>query len=57
MVQIVHARTATALALTSVKNEDKHEFSKIVEAVKVYGVSALSNYGSVFSNDFVTDAV
>jgi large subunit ribosomal protein L7Ae len=32
--QIVHSKTATALALTSVKNEDKHEFSKIVEAVK-----------------------
>jgi len=35
VVQIVHAKTATALCLTSVKNEDKHEFSKIVEAVKV----------------------
>lgn len=33
--QIVHSKTATALALTSVKNEDKHDFSKIVEAVKV----------------------
>jgi hypothetical protein len=33
--QIVHAKTATALCLTSVKNEDKHEFSKIVEAVNV----------------------
>jgi large subunit ribosomal protein L7Ae len=32
--QIVHAKTATALCLTSVKNEDKHEFSKIIEAVK-----------------------
>ncbi|KAH9552463.1 hypothetical protein CY35_09G067800 [Sphagnum magellanicum] len=31
---IVHSRTATALCLTSVKNEDKHDFSKIVEAVK-----------------------
>lgn len=35
LMQIVHAKTATALCLTSVKNEDKHEFSKIVEAVKV----------------------
>jgi len=35
VLQIVHAKTATALCLTSVKNEDKHEFSKIVEAVKV----------------------
>ena len=34
--QIVHSRTATALCLTSVKNEDKHDFSKIVEAVKVW---------------------
>lgn len=33
--QIVHKKTATALCLTSVKNEDKLEFSKIVEAVKV----------------------
>ncbi|KAG0572562.1 hypothetical protein KC19_VG105900 [Ceratodon purpureus] len=32
--QIVHSKTTTALALTSVKNEDKHEFSKIVESVK-----------------------
>ena len=32
--QIVHQKTATAVALTAVKNEDKHEFSKIVEAVK-----------------------
>lgn len=33
--QIVHKKTATALCLTSVKNEDKLELSKIVEAVKV----------------------
>lgn len=32
--QIVHKKTATALCLTSVKNEDKLEFGKIVEAVK-----------------------
>eukprot|EP00246_Nothoceros_aenigmaticus_P000751 TRINITY_DN10980_c0_g1_i1.p1 TRINITY_DN10980_c0_g1~~TRINITY_DN10980_c0_g1_i1.p1 ORF type:complete len:265 (-),score=66.56 TRINITY_DN10980_c0_g1_i1:700-1494(-) len=32
--EIVHSKTATALCLTSVKNEDKHDFSKIVEAVK-----------------------
>jgi hypothetical protein len=36
LLQIVHSRTATALCLTSVKNEDKHDFSKIVEAVKVH---------------------
>ena len=35
MLQIVHSKTATALCVTSVKNEDKLEFSKIVEAVKV----------------------
>lgn len=33
--QIVHKKTAAALCLTSVKNEDKLEFSKILEAVKV----------------------
>ncbi|KAL5987672.1 60S ribosomal protein L7a-1 [Asimina triloba] len=31
---IVHKKTATALCLTSVKNEDKMDFSKIVEAIK-----------------------
>merc|ERR1712051_442077 len=31
---IVHKKTATALCLTSVKNEDKMEFSRIVEAIK-----------------------
>lgn len=31
---IVHQKTATALALTSVKNEDKAEFSKIVDSIK-----------------------
>ncbi|OVA06266.1 Ribosomal protein L7A/L8 [Macleaya cordata] len=31
---IVHKKTASALCLTSVKNEDKMEFSKIVEAIK-----------------------
>eukprot|EP00475_Leptophrys_vorax_P004095 TRINITY_DN1242_c0_g1_i1.p1 TRINITY_DN1242_c0_g1~~TRINITY_DN1242_c0_g1_i1.p1 ORF type:complete len:270 (+),score=52.94 TRINITY_DN1242_c0_g1_i1:134-943(+) len=32
--QVVHSKTATALAITAVKNEDKGELSKIVEAVK-----------------------
>ncbi len=41
-MQIVHSRTATALCLTSVKNEDKHDFSKIVEAVKVLFSSSIS---------------
>eukprot|EP00244_Chara_vulgaris_P004551 TRINITY_DN18_c0_g1_i3.p1 TRINITY_DN18_c0_g1~~TRINITY_DN18_c0_g1_i3.p1 ORF type:complete len:265 (-),score=63.17 TRINITY_DN18_c0_g1_i3:1026-1820(-) len=31
---VVHKHTATALCFTSVKNEDKNEFSKIVEAIK-----------------------
>jgi len=31
---VVHQKTATALCLTSVKNEDKHDFSKLVEAIK-----------------------
>jgi large subunit ribosomal protein L7Ae len=33
--QIVHKKTASVLCLTSVKNEDKLEFSKVLEAVKV----------------------
>ncbi|KAG6491407.1 60S ribosomal protein L7a-2-like [Zingiber officinale] len=31
---IVHKKTATALCLTTVKNEDKLDFSKILEAIK-----------------------
>lgn len=31
---IVHKKTATCLALTKVKNEDMHDLSKLVEAVK-----------------------
>ena len=31
---VVHYKTATVLALTAVKPEDKHELSKIVESVK-----------------------
>lgn len=34
---VVHKKTATALALTGVKSEDKAEFGRIVEAVKVRG--------------------
>jgi hypothetical protein len=34
--QIVHKKTASVLCLTSVKNEDKLEFSKILEAIKVW---------------------
>lgn len=33
--QIVHKKTASVLCLTTVKNEDKMEFSKILEAIKV----------------------
>ncbi|RZS16825.1 hypothetical protein BHM03_00048882, partial [Ensete ventricosum] len=32
--QIVHKKTASVLCLTTVKNEDKLEFSKILEAIK-----------------------
>lgn len=35
VLQIVHKKTASVLCLTSVKNEDKMEFSKILEAIKV----------------------
>jgi large subunit ribosomal protein L7Ae len=34
-MQIVHKKTASVLCLTTVKNEDKLEFSKILEAIKV----------------------
>ena len=36
--QIVHKKTASVLCLTSVKNEDKLEFSKVLEAVKVTSI-------------------
>lgn len=32
---VVHKKTATALALTAVKNEDQREFAKLVESFKV----------------------
>ncbi|KAL8261254.1 hypothetical protein R6Q59_025303 [Mikania micrantha] len=32
--KIVHQKTATALCLTTIKNEDKLEFSRILEAIK-----------------------
>ena len=35
LMQIVHQKTAACLCLTTVKNEDKMEFSKILEAIKV----------------------
>jgi len=38
--QIVHKKTASVLCLTSVKNEDKLEFSKVLEAVKVIAICA-----------------
>ena len=34
-LQVVHQKTAACLCLTTVKNEDKLEFSKILEAIKV----------------------
>jgi large subunit ribosomal protein L7Ae len=33
-LQIVHKKTSSVLCLTTVKNEDKLEFSKILEAIK-----------------------
>lgn len=41
LLQIVHKKTASVLCLTSVKNEDKLEFSKILEAIKVWMISLL----------------
>ncbi|XP_059298380.1 large ribosomal subunit protein eL8y-like [Lycium ferocissimum] len=32
--QVVHKKTASALCLTTVKNEDKMKFSRILEAIK-----------------------
>merc|ERR1712070_189101 len=32
--QIVHKKTATALCFTSLKNEDRHEFSQLVTAIR-----------------------
>ena len=32
--QVVHKKTAAALALTAVKNEDQREFAKLVDAFK-----------------------
>ncbi|CAL9217665.1 unnamed protein product [Arabidopsis halleri] len=32
--QVVHQKTAACLCLTTVNNEDKLEFSKILEAIK-----------------------
>merc|ERR1712159_901706 len=31
---LVHKKTATALALTSVRSEDRHEFSQLVTAIR-----------------------
>ena len=33
--QVVHKKTASVLCLTTVKNEDKLEFSRVLEAIKV----------------------
>mmetsp|Transcript_38118 Transcript_38118/g.61725 ORF Transcript_38118/g.61725 Transcript_38118/m.61725 type:complete len:266 (+) Transcript_38118:94-891(+) len=32
--QLVHKKTATAVAFTNIKNEDKNEFAKLIEAIK-----------------------
>jgi large subunit ribosomal protein L7Ae len=44
--QVVHKKTATALCLTVVKNEDQREFAKLVETVKqTYNDGARVNWG------------
>ena len=43
MLQIVHKKTASVLCLTTVKNEDKMDFSRILEAIKVSTV-CIFNY-------------
>ena len=42
---VVHKKTATALALTAVKNEDQREFAKLVESFKVRAAPAASWWG------------
>lgn len=43
---VVHKKTATALALTAVKNEDQREFAKIVESCKSnYNEGARAQWG------------
>ena len=42
----MHKKTATALAITAVKNEDQREFSKIVESAKAsYNDGPRVNWG------------
>lgn len=41
LLQIVNQKTAACLCLTTVKNEDKMEFSKILEAIKVRDACSL----------------
>ena len=44
--QVVHQKTATALALTSVKNEDQREFAKLVETCRqTYNEGARVSWG------------
>jgi large subunit ribosomal protein L7Ae len=43
---VVHQKTATALALTSVKNEDQREFAKLVETCRqTYNEGARVSWG------------
>lgn len=43
---VVHQKTAAALALTSVKNEDQREFAKLAESFKsMYNESSRVNWG------------
>ncbi len=44
--QVVHKKTAAALALTVVKNEDQREFAKVVETVRqTYNDGPRVNWG------------
>merc|ERR1711924_345163 len=37
---LVHKKTATAVALTSVRPEDRHDFSQLVTAIRQYNENA-----------------
>ena len=52
-LQIVHQKTAACLCLTTVKNEDKMEFSKVLEAIKVRD-DCSSSFAKIFKNKFLT---
>lgn len=45
--QVVHKKTASVLCLTTVKNEDKLEFSRVLEAIKVALIKLLCFFYAV----------